>query len=46
MPDNNNNLYYLEELSGYKVASDNYDVRDWDADLNKRTKEGTHKTNK
>lgn len=29
MLDNNRNLYYLEELSGYKVASDYCDVRGW-----------------
>ncbi len=30
MSENNKNLYYLEELSDYKVASDNHDVRGWD----------------
>lgn len=30
MSDNNKSLYYLEELSDYKVASDYYDVRGWD----------------
>lgn len=36
--DKNKNLYYLEELSNYKVASDYYDVRGWDViDAEKRT---------
>ena len=30
MSDNNKNLYYLEELPDYKVATDYYDVRGWD----------------
>ncbi|MDZ7625920.1 MAG: PRC-barrel domain-containing protein [Ignavibacteriaceae bacterium] len=30
MSDSNKNLYYLEELSDYKVASDYSDVRGWD----------------
>lgn len=29
MSDNKKNLYYLEELSDYKVATDYYDVRGW-----------------
>lgn len=29
MSDNNRNLYYLDELSDYKVASDDCDVRGW-----------------
>ncbi|MDQ6890962.1 MAG: PRC-barrel domain-containing protein [Bacteroidota bacterium] len=29
MADKNKNLYYLHELSGYKVADDYPDVRDW-----------------
>lgn len=29
MSDNNKNLYYLDELSDYKVASDDCDVRGW-----------------
>jgi hypothetical protein len=38
MSDNNKNLYYLEELSDYKVASDYYDVRGWDViDAENRT---------
>jgi len=30
MSDDNKNLYYLEELSDYEVASDYSDVRGWD----------------
>ncbi len=30
MSDNKKNLYYLEDLSDYKVASDYHDVRGWD----------------
>jgi len=30
MSDSNKNLYYLEELSDYKVAADYSDVRGWD----------------
>ncbi len=30
MTDNNKNLYYLDDLSNYKVASDYNDVRGWD----------------
>ncbi|MDQ6845481.1 MAG: PRC-barrel domain-containing protein [Bacteroidota bacterium] len=30
MADKNKNLYYLHELSGYKVADDYPDVRDWE----------------
>lgn len=32
MSDNNNtkNLYYLDELSDYKVSSDDSDVRGWE----------------
>lgn len=38
MSDNNKNLYYLEELSDYKVTSDYYDVRGWDViDAENRT---------
>lgn len=38
MSDNNKNLYYLEELPDYKVASDYYDVRGWDViDAENRT---------
>lgn len=38
MKDKNKNLYYLHELSDYKVADDNADVRDWEViDANKRT---------
>lgn len=38
MSDNKKNLYYLEELPDYKVASDYYDVRGWDvADAENRT---------
>ncbi len=38
MSENNKNLYYLEELPDYKVASDYYDVRGWDViDAENRT---------
>lgn len=38
MKNNNKNLYYLEELSDYKVADDYCDVRDWDViDADQRT---------
>lgn len=38
MADNNKNLYYLDELSDYKIASDYSDVRGWDVvDANSRT---------
>ena len=38
MKDKNKNLYYLHELSDYKVADDDADVRDWEViDANKRT---------
>jgi sporulation protein YlmC with PRC-barrel domain len=38
MSDEKKNLYYLEELSDYKVASDYYDVRGWDViDAENRT---------
>jgi len=38
MSENEKNLYYLEELSDYKVASDYYDVRGWDVmDAENRT---------
>lgn len=38
MKDKERNLYYLNELSDYKVASDDPDVRGWKVkDLNKRT---------
>jgi ribosomal 30S subunit maturation factor RimM len=38
MKDNNKNLYYLHELSEYKVADDYADVRDWEViDADKRT---------
>ena len=30
MSDNNKNLYYLDDLSKYKVSSDDSDVRGWD----------------
>lgn len=38
MSDNNKELYYLEELPDYKVASDDRDVRGWDVvDADNRT---------
>jgi len=38
MTDKNKNLYYLHELSGYKVADEYADVRDWEViDADKRT---------
>lgn len=38
MTTKNKNLYYLHELSDYKVASDYADVRDWEVvDADKRT---------
>lgn len=38
MTDNNKELFYLDELSGYKVASDDCDVRGWDVkDADNRT---------
>ncbi len=38
MSENNRNLYYLDELSDYKVASDDSDVRGWDVkDADNRT---------
>lgn len=38
MSDNNKDLYYLEELPDYKVASDDPDVRGWDVvDADNRT---------
>ena len=38
MTDTNKNLFYLDELSGYKVADDYSDVRGWDVkDANNRT---------
>ncbi|MCK9281637.1 MAG: PRC-barrel domain-containing protein [Melioribacteraceae bacterium] len=38
MPDKNKNLYYLEDLPDYKVASDYHDVRGWDViDAENRT---------
>ncbi|KUO60087.1 photosystem reaction center subunit H [bacterium BRH_c32] len=38
MSDNKKNLYYLEELPDYKVASDYHDVRGWDViDAENRT---------
>jgi len=38
MKDKNKNLYYLHELSDYKVADDYADVRDWEViDADKRT---------
>lgn len=38
MNDKNRNLYYLNELSDYKVAEHYADVRDWDViDANNRT---------
>ncbi len=38
MIDKNKNLYYLHELSDYKVADDYADVRDWEViDADKRT---------
>lgn len=38
MSDNNKNLYYLDDLSNYKVASEDSDVRGWDVkDTDKRT---------
>ncbi len=38
MSDDKKNLYYLEELSDYKVAADYYDVRGWDViDAENRT---------
>ena len=38
MTEKNKDLYYLHELSGYKVADDYADVRDWEViDAGKRT---------
>lgn len=38
MTDNNKNLYYLHELSDYKVADEYADVRDWEViDADERT---------
>ncbi|MEO6760681.1 MAG: PRC-barrel domain-containing protein [Saprospiraceae bacterium] len=38
MKDENKNLYYLHELSDYKVADEYADVRDWEViDADKRT---------
>jgi len=38
MDDKNKNLYYLDELSDYKIASDYNDVRGWEVvDANSRT---------
>ena len=38
MTNKNKNLYYLHELSDYKVAADDADVRDWEVlDADKRT---------
>ncbi|WP_373523518.1 PRC-barrel domain-containing protein [Aquiflexum sp.] len=38
MPENNKNLYYLDDLSGYKVASNDSDVRGWEIiDADNRT---------
>ncbi len=38
MTDKNKNLYYLHELSDYKVADEYADVRDWEViDANNRT---------
>jgi hypothetical protein len=38
MSDKNRNLHYLDELSGYKVASDYADIRGWDVkDADRRT---------
>ncbi len=38
MKDENKNLYYLDDLSNYKVADDYSDVRNWEIiDANKRT---------
>jgi len=38
MKDKNKNLYYLHELSDYKVADEYADVRDWEViNANKRT---------
>jgi hypothetical protein len=38
MKDKNKNLYYLHELSDYKVADEYADVRDWEViDADKRT---------
>jgi len=38
MTDTNKNLFYLDELSGYKVAENYSDVRGWDVkDANNRT---------
>ena len=38
MKDKNKNLYYLHDLSDYKVADDYADVRDWEViDADKRT---------
>lgn len=38
MSENNKNLYYLEDLSDYKVASDYSDVRGWEVkDIDSRT---------
>lgn len=38
MADNNKTLYYLDELSDYKIASDYSDVRGWEVvDANSRT---------
>jgi len=38
MTDNNKNLYYLHELSDYKVATNYADVRNWDVvDKDKKT---------
>jgi hypothetical protein len=38
MSDKNRNLHYLDELSGYKVASDYADIRGWDV------KDADHRT--
>ena len=38
MPEKNKNLYYLDELSDYKIASDYCDVRGWEViDADSRT---------
>lgn len=38
MSENNKNLYYLDDLSNYKVASDDSDVRGWEVkDADNRT---------
>jgi hypothetical protein len=40
MSENKKNLYYLDDLSGYKVASDDSDVRGWDVVDNENRRVG------